>query len=375
MADQLTTIKPSGQGGDYTALETALAAKENDLVTVINGKWEFEIDGTWSSDDTTNVDIGGWTTDATRYVRIYTTATARHDGTSRSTNAYVLAPTGTSHCIVLNQEYTRIEGLEIILKDNPANSSEGIRCDAGSDDSTIDKCIIWHDASDTDADGIYLWNSSNHINGHTINIYNCFIYGFTRCGINMQCYVNNSDTTNMNVRNCTVWDCGSADVESACISARQEYSGQTVNLTVGNNICGDNPNVGGRTDFDDVGAQSASINWAGNNNVCTTAAGPMPGGASVASYTLTEDTAPAAGDWIIVANLPSTGGGYATVPDFHLADDADNDVLAIGASAQQPPSPYATDIDGDTRADPPDPGYDEVAGAAPAAFTARVTMF
>lgn len=37
-----------------------------------------QIDGPWSSSDTTAVTIDGWTTDATRYVRIYTTPAARH---------------------------------------------------------------------------------------------------------------------------------------------------------------------------------------------------------------------------------------------------------------------------------------------------------
>src|SRR3990167_10661052 len=81
------TVKPSG--GDYTSLEACMNANEQDLVAA-DKYFDVEIDGTWSSADTTAVTIENYTTDATHYINIYTTATARHLG-AWSTNYYMFA--------------------------------------------------------------------------------------------------------------------------------------------------------------------------------------------------------------------------------------------------------------------------------------------
>ncbi len=366
MADDSATVQESG--GEYTSLETALATEETDL-SVLAGKFEFIIGGAWTGVDTNNVDIGDWgTSSATEYVRIYTTGSSVHDGTNFGSSQYSLEPTGTSHCIVLDQEFTRIEGLPIKLKDNPSNSSEGIRCDASSDDSTIDKCIIWHEASDTDADGIYIWNSNSHDDNQTINIYNTIIHGFTRSGINCQCYVNNSKNINVNIRSVTIWDCGSSgEGETSAIHMRSSSPADgTVTCNVDNTIGADAPV---NTDFFATGPTgSGTITWNGNYNACTTAAGPMPGANSLASRTTTDSASPGAGDFISFVDI-------TTNIDLHMLDDDDNDMRDAGLFSTIPASPYAADIDGDTRADPPEIGADEISAAAPAAFTARVTMF
>src|SRR3989344_8338632 len=66
-----------------------------------------QIDGAWTNADTAGVNINGWTTDSTHYLRIATTATARHRG---------LAGTGyrlSNATIEINEEYVRVDGLEI----------------------------------------------------------------------------------------------------------------------------------------------------------------------------------------------------------------------------------------------------------------------
>lgn len=79
MATQLKkTVKPSG--GDYTSLEACMNANEQNLVTA-DKYFDVEIDGDWSGGaDTTAVTIHNYTADATRYINIYTTGDARHDG-------------------------------------------------------------------------------------------------------------------------------------------------------------------------------------------------------------------------------------------------------------------------------------------------------
>ena len=81
------TVKPSG--GDYTSLEACMNANEQDLTG--DGWFDVEIDGTWSSADTTAVTIHNYTITSADYINIYTKAgTARHDGTPDNTTAYSL---------------------------------------------------------------------------------------------------------------------------------------------------------------------------------------------------------------------------------------------------------------------------------------------
>ena len=67
-----------------------------------------KIDGAWTSADSTGVTISGWTTGANNYIKIYTTAAARHDGTPGS--GYRLT-SSTSKTIHDYEAYIRIDGL------------------------------------------------------------------------------------------------------------------------------------------------------------------------------------------------------------------------------------------------------------------------
>jgi hypothetical protein len=72
-------VKPTGQGGDYTSLESCLAANEQDLTG--HGWFDIEIDGDWSGvADTTAASIDVYVTTTNDYINIYTTSTARHKG-------------------------------------------------------------------------------------------------------------------------------------------------------------------------------------------------------------------------------------------------------------------------------------------------------
>jgi hypothetical protein len=94
MATQLLkTVKPSG--GDYTSLEACMDANEQNLVTA-DKYFDVEIDGTWSSADTSAVTIHNYTTDATRYINIYTTSAARHNGTWSNSTCYCLTSSTAS---------------------------------------------------------------------------------------------------------------------------------------------------------------------------------------------------------------------------------------------------------------------------------------
>jgi len=70
-----------------------------------------QIEGIWTQPDTTPVDITGWTTDPTHFIKIHTTAEARHHGTPGS--GYRLEILTPDQPIYTTAAHLRIEGLEI----------------------------------------------------------------------------------------------------------------------------------------------------------------------------------------------------------------------------------------------------------------------
>ena len=80
----------TGYTNCYTSLSAWEAAENRDL-TATDEIAVARIEGVWTTPDTTAVTIDGWTTDATRYVKIYTTPEARHSGVW-STGKYRLEP-------------------------------------------------------------------------------------------------------------------------------------------------------------------------------------------------------------------------------------------------------------------------------------------
>ncbi|MEJ5309857.1 MAG: right-handed parallel beta-helix repeat-containing protein [Anaerolineae bacterium] len=106
----------SGYSGPYPCY-TSLAAWEAAYGGLPNGNLVAQdkiavarIEGTWTQADTTRVEIGGWTTDADHYIRIYTAPEARHNGTAGS--GYRLVSTDSSALFYVMAAYVRVEGLE-----------------------------------------------------------------------------------------------------------------------------------------------------------------------------------------------------------------------------------------------------------------------
>ncbi|MFC1701122.1 hypothetical protein ACFLZ0_03240, partial [Patescibacteria group bacterium] len=108
-----------------------------------------QIDGSWSSADTTAVTIDGWTTDATHYIKVYTTATARHNGIytgdGGKSTAYRLVLSNTK-ALDIREGNTRIDGLQIEITSASSNSQDPITFANGSfvagDRSDISNCIL-----------------------------------------------------------------------------------------------------------------------------------------------------------------------------------------------------------------------------------------
>lgn len=99
------TVKPSG--GDYTSLSAWEAGEQGDLVTAD----QIRQAECYAMADTTPCTIDGSTTDDTRYMRVYTPSSERHDGTYR-TDKYRIEVSDVPG-LVLADHATRIEGLQV----------------------------------------------------------------------------------------------------------------------------------------------------------------------------------------------------------------------------------------------------------------------
>jgi hypothetical protein len=101
-------VAPSS--GDYTTLEACMNANEQDLTG--DGWFTVEIDGTWSSADTSAVTIHNYTTTSSDYINIYTTAAARHDG-KYDTGAYRIEVNAAGQAIDVVSGYVTITGIQV----------------------------------------------------------------------------------------------------------------------------------------------------------------------------------------------------------------------------------------------------------------------
>ena len=102
-------VAPSG--GDYTSLEACMNANEKDLVAA-DEYFDVEISGSWVSPDATAVTVHNYTTDATRYINIYTDSANAFDG-SYDTSKYRIIVSTSGEVVSVNASYTTITGLQI----------------------------------------------------------------------------------------------------------------------------------------------------------------------------------------------------------------------------------------------------------------------
>ena len=161
----VSTIKASG--GDYTSLSAWESAKQADLTGL--GPEEAEC---YNFSDTTACNINGWTTTASDYIRIYTPAAERHDGTAGT--GYRIGGALSGGTISINEAYVRIEGVEV-YNDPAATNGDCINALVGTD-IRIDDCLL-HDG---DRDLFLAFDFSG-----TVTITNTIGYTAGRFGFNV----------------------------------------------------------------------------------------------------------------------------------------------------------------------------------------------
>jgi hypothetical protein len=312
------TVCPSGC--DYTALETCMNANEQNLVTA-DQYFDVEISGEWSSADSTAVTIHNYTTDATRYINIYTTGDARHEGVWDS-GKYILHKTGNAHQFSSSNStelHMIVDGLQIY------NNSSGdvYSCMLLNIAKTASKVVIKNNilkgGTGTRIQGIRTLSNDGYASHY---IFNNIIYGFTG---------DHADTKAIN------YSRGYGYIYSNTVYGSKkgiivEDGGGASNVIAKNNISYNNG-----TDYS--GTFSAN-----------------------STHNLSKDTtAPALNTYYVSKTLSfvSTTGG---LEDLHLAS-TDTDAIDHGSSTSGESAPlnFTTDIDGVTRSGTWDIGADEFA--------------
>ncbi|HEY4500144.1 MAG TPA: LamG-like jellyroll fold domain-containing protein [Candidatus Paceibacterota bacterium] len=122
----------SGYTNCYTSLASWEAAygginfgicAQGDLVC-INTVAIAQIDGTWTNPDSVMTSINGWTTDANHYIKIYTTAAARHSGTWGTTK-YRLATNDFWRSLGVYVSNIILDGLQVENNRTNADTPQG----------------------------------------------------------------------------------------------------------------------------------------------------------------------------------------------------------------------------------------------------------
>lgn len=226
-AEIIKTIKSSG--GDYTSLSAWEAARNADL-TVSD---TIETAECYNFTDTTGVIIQGWTTDPTRYIKIYTPTAERHTGTAGT--GYRLIVSG-ARALQIREGHVRTEGLEI----RASGDFSGIHVDnpdalPASPYILVKDCLVYNCGSTAGLyHGIYLGRCGAA--SYPMNIINTVIYGCKGDGIRadsgnaaaivdiLNCTVNNnagygirknSNSTTVQVKNCYAGANTTADYSSS----------------------------------------------------------------------------------------------------------------------------------------------------------------
>jgi hypothetical protein len=211
MAESVKVIDPDmGSGYDYDSLYDWEAAQQADIDTS-NTIAVAKCRCTGGTADTTAVTIGGWTTSATDYIKIWTDTSEsyRHNGEYSTGNKYRIEITAGSPAIELSQSLNiRIIGIQIkaiTAADWTTRYSIYFSYGDGSElEYFIEKCVFY---GQTGSGGKHFaaifagtWGS---LSGSHINISNCGFYANSNTDNVEGVVESNNSSGNLNIYNCT----------------------------------------------------------------------------------------------------------------------------------------------------------------------------
>jgi len=357
------TVKPSGQGGDYTSLSGALSASETDIL----------IDGTWSAVETGNLTV------STASTSIAVSSSAKHPGYDHGTLAwYRLQNSSSGHVLTISANNCTIDGLDIKQNDD-GNSDECIRVN-GAYTSTIKNSLLHFSGKNTDQDGIYCSTA-----GAAITVEQCIMWQGGRAGINLQ---TDAGVIDLDVNGCTFYNFGDntlgpKEYDSGGVACKVQNVADDHNINLFNTISMDHDgdlSAGSRrlghldiVEYIYGGSFAATPVWDIHNCIGSEADAfsDFDSGASncLYSHNITDDdTKSSDGDWVIVEDI-------TTNIDLRLVDQTYNEAQDMHSSSSGAGlSIPSTDIVGTSR--PQNTNYDcgafEIA-AATVSFSANIT--
>jgi len=143
--------------------------------------------------------INGWTTDGTRYIKICTPESERHDGTA-GTGFWLKGDTTWVTTLGIDEPYVIVEGLEVTA--NLANAYSCISTNVGSHTGwvKISYCLI-HDATQNEPYGI------NVANIGTLYVWNNIVYNIDNGSFGLGINANSDGCDAAYIYNNTVSDC------------------------------------------------------------------------------------------------------------------------------------------------------------------------
>ena len=164
----------------YTSLKDWQNFRQRDLQS--QGQIELvEIQGTWTSPDILPVTISGWDTDASHYIEIYTVGEARHNGIygdKASAYRFEISATGQDKGIIINEEYIRIDGLQIKMENNGNSNVKGISIDDVNSPSNIHISNNIIQGINSGSSAQYFKGIASNDSDATMYVWNNIIYGF-----------------------------------------------------------------------------------------------------------------------------------------------------------------------------------------------------
>lgn len=296
----------------YTALQTAVAAKAANLTGA--GPVTFLCRSSAGTADTTAVTVGGYTTTAADYIEIKTDTTDRA-GCSWNAAKYRLAPSDAA-CIIINEDYVRVDGLQIAIAATTAarNGVYVALVGAATDIRLSNLLVKGSNSADYGEIGININDSTA-----TVSIWNCLIYGLASSASRTTTFPFSLSCAAASIYNCVgIGGYRGVRVIGGDVVAKNTYCGLTHSA-----------------DFDVAGGSLTKVNCASEDST----ADDDNAGDELA----TDCIVGVACDTDTFVNV--TAGSE----DFHLAADGLSPLQGTGAApGGSAPLNYTTDIDGET---------------------------
>jgi len=309
MATTVTkTVKPSG--GDYGTLSAWEAGQQGDLVAAD----EIRVAECYAMSDTTRLVIDGWTTDATRYIKITVPAAERHDG--KYNTAKYRMEVSSDVTLSYYEAHILVEGVQFQSTSSSGNyrTVYDLVGEAGWFEfrECIFKGVLSSTAAPTAAVDI-------RTGGQTVYFRNCLFYDFINGTNDIAGIINVSAT--QYVYNCTfqnsykgIYVFGGTTVAKNCLaqSCTDGYNGSFTSSTyncsdITSDAPGTNPVTGSVTFVD---AANDDFHLASGDTVAKDAGTDLSADANLA-FSIDIDGVTRTGSWDIGADEYVAAGGSA----------------------------------------------------------------